>query len=163
MIATGDSDIFPAGANDSKILARHHRLMFQEIWDESGLVYRASDLDLMEQAYHQKLQKELETENCSAWVIRTDKCVAASGAISVLSMVPVPNDPSCQVAYLHSIYTEREYRGKGFAGRLVDRAIVFCKDNGIKRIFLNASSAGRHLYEKVGFQLADNAMRLLIP
>jgi len=60
------------------------------------------------------------------------------------------------------MYTEKQYRNNNFANLIVERAIRFCRDLGIKRVFLNASEAGRPIYEKVGFRAAPEMMRLVI-
>jgi GNAT superfamily N-acetyltransferase len=60
------------------------------------------------------------------------------------------------------MYTEKEYRNNNFANRIIEKAIQYCKDHGIKRFFLNASEAGRPIYEKIGFHSAPEIMRLII-
>ncbi|MDM8550454.1 GNAT family N-acetyltransferase [Desulfobacterales bacterium HSG2] len=151
-----------AGFEDIPILVRHHRLMFEEIWTLKGLDYDISKLEEMDNAYAKKLQKQLTNNTSKAWFIEDISKIIASGAVSIISMVPVPDDPSDRVAYLHSIYTERGYRNRGFARRIAETAIHYCKSQGIRRMILNASDAGRPVYEKTGFRAADNVMRLWI-
>ena len=151
-----------AGFEDIPILVRHHRLMFEEIWTLKSLNYDISNLEEMDKNYAEKLQKQLRNNTVKAWLIEDISEIIASGAVSVISMVPLPDDPSDRVAYLHSIYTEKGYRSRGFAHRIAETAIHYCKSQGIRRMMLNASDAGRPVYEKTGFQAADNVMRLWI-
>ena len=143
-------------------LGVHHRKMFEEILEKKGERIDPSIGKAMERAYAKKLKKELPDGSCKAWVIEHKNRIVASGAITITSLVPTPKDLSSSVAYLHSMYTEKEFRNKNFANLIVERAIRFCRDNGIKRAFLNASEAGRPIYEKLGFRAAPEMMRLVI-
>ena len=156
------TNIREAIKQDIPRLGIHHRKMFEEIWEKKGESIDPSVCMEMERAYAKKMKQELTGGSCKAWVIESENRIVASGAITIASLVPTPKDLSSSVAYLHSIYTEKEYRNNNFANLIVERAIRFCRDNGIKRVFLNASEAGRPIYEKVGFRVAPEMMRLVI-
>lgn len=147
-----------ATTSDIPILVNHHRWMFEEIWTFRKWELSKQKLEDMDEAYRLKLESDLDCGICKAWLIKGKEKVLASGAISVASFVPLPTDSSCNVAYLHSIYTEIDHRGKGLAGKIVTAAIDYCKEQGVNRIFLHASEAGRRVYEKIGFQSANNVM-----
>lgn len=152
--------IHPAGPEDIPVLVDHHRNMFQEILVSRGVDSGIPDSEELDTAYRNKLKNELGHQ-CRAWIMKSsNNKIVASGAVSVVSLVPVPNDTSCKVGFLHSIFTESEYRNKGFAGRIVEEIVRYCKDQGIKRVILNASSDGMPLYKKIGFESAENSMRL---
>jgi GNAT superfamily N-acetyltransferase len=138
-----------AAERDIPQLGIHHRKMFEEIWERKGENIDISICKGIGKAYRQKLKQELIK----------GPCIVASGAITIVSFVPTPNDLSSRVAYLHSMYTEKEYRNNNFANRIIEKAIQYCKDHGIKRFFLNASEAGRPIYEKIGFHSAPEIMR----
>jgi N-acetylglutamate synthase-like GNAT family acetyltransferase len=151
-----------ATESDIPRLGVHHRKMFEEIWKKKGKSIDPSVGKAMERAYAKKLGQELTNGPCRAWVIERENKIVASGAITIASLVPTPKDLSSSVAYLHSMYTEKGYRNNHFANLIVERAIRFCRDAGIKRAFLNASEAGRPIYEKLGFRAAPEMMRLSI-
>jgi GNAT superfamily N-acetyltransferase len=151
-----------ATESDIPRLGVHHRKMFEEILKKKGESLNPSVGKKMERTYVKKLKQELTNGSCKAWVIEHKDRTVASGAITIANLVPTPKDLSSSVAYLHSMYTEKEYRNKGFANLIVERAIRFCRGNGIKRVFLNASEAGRSIYEKAGFRAAPEMMRLAI-
>jgi GNAT superfamily N-acetyltransferase len=49
-------------------------------------------------------------------------------------------------------------RGQGIGSRLIDTAIGFCRDKGFQRVYLwtfEGLDAARYLYEKAGFELAE--------
>jgi GNAT superfamily N-acetyltransferase len=151
-----------ATLDDVQILAKHHRKMFQEIWEQKGLRIEIDRAQELEFAYIDKITKQIPEGVCKAWVIENDDEILASGAITIVSFVPVPFDLGHTVAYLHSMYTEKTHRGKKCAQKIVDRAVQYCKENGISRMLLNASDAGKPIYEKEGFISSPETMRLFI-
>ncbi|MFC1523720.1 GNAT family N-acetyltransferase [Thermodesulfobacteriota bacterium] len=154
--------IHEAQFEDIKQLAVHHKKMFEEIWEQKSQKLDAAKAQEVEQAYIDKLEKQIPDGSCKAWVVRNGNQVIASGAITIVSYVPVPYDTNLNIAYLHSMYTEKEFRGRECARQIIEKAIQYCKENGINRIFLNASAAGKPVYEKTGFSPSPEAMRLLI-
>ena len=147
---------------DIPALARHHRMMFEEVWQAMGKAVEGVSADAVEEAYARKLRAQINSGACKAWAIEDRGNIAASGAISIVSYVPTLLDPSSDVAYLHSMFTEKDYRGRRCASRIIHQALEYCRSRGIKRIMLFASDAGRPIYEHVGFSPVPNMMRLLL-
>ena len=154
--------IHPATVREIPVLVAHHHKMFEEIWTRIGFEIDTHQFEAMDAAHEEKLREEIADGTCKAWIIRIDNKIVASGAISLNSMTPTPYDPVNKVAYLHSIYTEPEYRKRGFAELITKEAIRYCKLQGIRRMILEASDAGRPIYEKLGFQPSGRTLRLLI-
>lgn len=76
-----------------------------------------------------------------------------------------PNDqyPNGRLGYVFNVYTQPELRGRGYALRLMEALLAEARRRGASAVNLNASEAGRPLYEKLGFAvLSDTAMRMLI-
>jgi N-acetylglutamate synthase-like GNAT family acetyltransferase len=159
---TAKIQIREATVSDILLLAVHYRKMFEEIWAKKGETIDSSLSVEIVSAYVRKLRQQLPEGTCKAWVVEEDHHIIASGAISFVSFVPTPADLSSTVGYLHSMYTEKEHRNNQCAERIVKQAVALCRTMGIKRILLNASEAGRPIYEKIGFQLATDVMRLLL-
>ncbi|MBU1341168.1 MAG: GNAT family N-acetyltransferase [Proteobacteria bacterium] len=151
-----------ATLDDVQILAKHHKKMFQEIWEQKGLRIEINRAQELEFAYIDKISKQIPEGVCKAWVIENDDEILASGAITIVSFVPVPSDLGHNIAYLHSMYTKKTHRQKKCAQKIVDRAIQYCQENGISRMLLNASDAGKPIYEKAGFVSSPETMRLFI-
>jgi GNAT superfamily N-acetyltransferase len=151
-----------ATGNDIPQLAIHHRRMFEEIWGKRGQMIEASKSERMEEVYRLKLEQQFADGTCKAWVIENNNSLMASGAITIVSFVPTPDDFSHQVGYLHSMYTEKAFRRNRFANRIVERIIEYCKTKGIKRVILIASEAGKPIYERIGFRSAPETMKLFI-
>ena len=157
-----DTFLREANGDDIDRLALHHRLMFQEIWRKKGESLDQQTLGQLEQSYRLKLEEQMEQGTCIPWVVVRDQIIAASGAVTIISFVPTPLDPGHQIAYFHSLYTEQEYRGKGYARMILDQAKKFCREKGIRRIILTASEAGKPMYLASGFLPASDLMRLFL-
>lgn len=54
-------------------------------------------------------------------------------------------------AHVNAVYVKPEYRRRGVARELMQRAIAWAKAKGCSRIRLRTSEEGRALYESVGF------------
>jgi len=147
-----------ATLEDMVSLAQHHRRMFEEIWEKQNRAVDPAVLANLEQAYAGKLAEELKSGACVAWVVDRAGRIVSSGAISILSYVPVPHDLSPKIAFLHSIYTEPEYRNQAYAQRITRAATRYCRQQGIRRLYLFSSDDGRRIYEKSGFEPVDNVM-----
>lgn len=152
-----------ATAADIPTLARHHRLMFEEMWHAEHEMVDPARMAAVEKAYADKLHRELSTGTCTAWVVEREGIIAASGGMSRLQNVPVPEDPACTVALLHSIYTEPGHRHHGCADMVVRAVLLRCQDEGICRVQLVASNAGLPLYTANGFSPFPNMMRRSLP
>lgn len=63
-------------------------------------------------------------------------------------------------ATLAGIYVVPGHRRRGIARELTVRAIEWCKQRGCVRIRLQASDAGRPLYESLGFKPFSDMMKL---
>jgi len=149
-----------ADNKDIPVLVSHHRRMFEEIYQNTGTKAEPSAFDQMDQVYSEKLISELPDDGCLAWIVKVNNETIASGAVSVASMVPLPNDPSLRVAFIHSIFTENRFRQQGCARLIMETMIAACRSRGITRLHLNASDNGKNLYRKLGFKASQNSMRL---
>lgn len=159
-IVRGNMRIRKATKNDITVMASHHRKMFEEIWKKKGQTLYADSAARLEAAYAEKLKADLTNDTCKAWVAETEETVVASGAITIIRLVPTPMDISCDAAYLHSMYTDGAFRNRRCAQNIIAEVIKYCQSRGIKRILLNASDDGKPVYEKIGFTIAPDFMRL---
>ncbi len=83
-----------ATPNDIPQLCVHHRKMFAEIWQAKGQRIESSIGSAIERAYSLKLSAELSAGSCKSWLIENGAKAIASGAISIASLEPGPNDLS---------------------------------------------------------------------
>ena len=76
-------------------------------------------------------------------------------AAAYLLIIEKPSNPSMLnglVGEVFSVFTEREYRGKGISTRLMNDMIAYAKDKCLCHIDLNATDEGYPLYKKLGFE-----------
>jgi RimJ/RimL family protein N-acetyltransferase len=149
-----------ASIDDINILVAHHVEMFREIYEHDGAVIDDDAFNTMANVYRAKLEMQLIDYSCVAWIVENDGKVIASCGVSFIRGVPTPVNHSGMIALLHSVYTEIPYRYKGYAQKLVQMAIEYSFSKNIQRIDLNASLAGKKIYEKLGFRKSENSMRL---
>ena len=159
-----------AEERDITLLAAHHRQMFEEMRSISGLSLQKTccgpncspssagfperppmDFARLEEAQQQKLAGQLPEKTCLAWIAEQNGEPVGSGGLSILQTVPVPEDPSAEVGFIHSVYILPSMRRHGIASILVDHLLADAKRRGLGRVQLAASEAGRSLYEKKGF------------
>ena len=57
-----------------------------------------------------------------------------------------------KIALITDMYTVPEYRNKGLGSRLLSNIMERAKNLGYTKVTLNATDAGRRLYEKYGFK-----------
>jgi ribosomal protein S18 acetylase RimI-like enzyme len=84
---------------------------------------------------------ELEPEGCFA--LETDGQV-----VSTTTVVCYGRD----LAWIGMVLTAPEYRGRGFARRLMQEALAYARAREVAWIKLDATDMGRPLYQSLGFQ-----------
>lgn len=157
-----DLNLQEATIHDIPTLTKHHCEMFVEIWENNDESITVETLNEIEKSYADKLKKQLGDGSCTVWIVKNYNEIVASGGITVCSFVPTPIAPSSEIAFFHSLYTEKMYRKNNCANLIMEKAIQHCKDIGINRILLTASNAGRPIYEKIGFEAVEDMMRMVI-
>lgn len=152
-----------ATLSDVQILVSHHCMMFKEIRALQGKKIDDISYRKMEEVDTKKLYDNFPKKLCHAWIAEDEnEKIAASGVISICNWVPTPENPNYIVAYLHSMYTENEYRKSGLATRIIEEARNFCRQSNISAILLSASDAGKPVYEKIGFESSNAFMYLMV-
>ena len=85
--------------------------------------------------------------------------IAGSGCILIKEDQPRINFHSIDYPYLLSMFTERNFRRRGVATAVTTAAVEWSREHGYDRVILHASTQGRSVYEKLGFE-TTNEMRL---
>ena len=86
--------------------------------------------------------------------------LAGAGGVSFYQVMPTCHNPSGEKAYIMNMYTRPEYRRQGIAGRVLELLIQEAHERGITYITLDASDMGRPVYEKHGFEVMKDEMKL---
>lgn len=150
-----------ATLDDIPTLVKHRRGMFVDMEALTGGTLDARGLDAMDAAYASYARACLIDGQMSAWVVTATDRVTASGAILFIDWLPRPDGKPAVLAYVHSVYTEPDYRRRGLARRILAAMLAECRAHGLPRLNLHASDQGRGLYEQLGF-VPTNEMRLVL-
>ena len=119
-------------------------------------------LDRMSAAFEPWLIARMQTGEYLAWfAVGPDGAVAAGLGLWLMDWPPHMIGPGARRGNVLNVYTESHARRQGLARRLMETALAWCKDNGIRALILHASPAGRPLYESLGFK-STNEMRIEI-
>lgn len=81
-------------------------------------------------------------------------------SLVLLDMPPRPEVASSTEGYLINMYVDREHRNRGIGEALLRSCQEGSPRLGLRKLLLHTTAAGQHLYEKSGFELADNFMEL---
>lgn len=147
--------IRPATPQDCSAILHHRRCMFQDMGEGTP-----EDLDRMIEATTSWLERALADGSYRGWLAETPNAqVVAGGGVLVSPWPAGPYDPRTRRAVIINVYTEPEFRRIGLARRLMSLMIQQLKDEGFSSVVLQASDAGRPLYETLGFA-PTNEMRL---
>ena len=136
-----------AESKDIPTLADFREKMFRSFVEVSV------DYDTTNRATIRYLEKRLEQSEFVAWVAETEGGrVIACSVISFYEMPPKPWNLTGKYAYLSSMFTEHQHRRKGLGRRLLQAALDFVEESGIKEITLHTTEDGEPLYRSFGFQ-----------
>ena len=85
---------------------------------------------------------------------------AGTGGISYYQVMPTYHNPTGRKGYVMNMYTRPEYRRMGIATHMLDLLVHDAREKGLAFISLEATEAGRPLYEKYGFSTTTSEMEL---
>lgn len=91
-----------------------------------------------------------------------DELVSICGFI-IFKYFPQADDLSCKVAYITSVFTKEEYRGKGFQRKAFEECLNFAKNLDIVRFKLSTENPkAMKMYASMGFIDDINAKKMRI-
>ncbi len=156
-----DGDTFrirPATAGDAPIIASHRRLMFEELGHADQV-----KLSMMEQQFRAWVERKLARQEYHGWfVIDARQIVRAGAGLWIREWIINPNDLSGREGYIGNVYTQPDYRRRGFARALMTTLLDWCSTEGISGLFLRPSEEARPLYLSFGFE-QDNVLYRRLP
>jgi GNAT superfamily N-acetyltransferase len=146
-----------ATIEEAEIIGVHRRRMFFDMGLRGD-----HDLDAMIVAFLPWLKLRMESGEYLAWfAVAPDESVVAGLGLWLMDWAPHMVGPGSPRANIINVYTQPDHRRQGLARTLMDTALEWCRENGIRCVILHASHEGRPLYESLGFQ-PTNEMRLML-
>lgn len=146
-----------AGSHDRELLTR---LRLEVLRAANGL---EEDVDLS----RTELESRRYYETCfpedshAAWLVFDGEEVVGTGAVSFYQVMPTYHNPSGKKAYIMNMYTRPDYRRRGIAYRVLELLTAEAEMRQIDAVMLEATAAGRPLYEAFGFTAMRDEMELL--
>jgi GNAT superfamily N-acetyltransferase len=149
-----------ATTSDAAIIAHHRVAMFQDMGD---VPTAALSTELLSRS-NAALSALFREGSYVGWlaVDAGERVIAGAGA-QIQPQLPRISHDGAQVAVrpvalVLNVYTEPAWRRKGIARALMQRIMGWATTEGIDRVLLHASDAGRPLYQSLGF-VPTNEMR----
>lgn len=115
--------------------------------------------EVKEQSYEYYKNAIQNNTHVAYLVFDGDEFVGAGG-VSFFQVMPTFHNPTGKKAYIMNMYTKPEYRRQGIAMKTLDLLVTEAKRKGVHAIALEATKAGRPLYEKYGFVAMQDEMEL---
>lgn len=144
-----------ATVDDISDLVRLRRMMFESMGFDDP-----AKLDAGDAAAASYFAQAIPDGEFRGWLAITP----AGEAVSTIGLVidqhpPGPGNLSGKTGYIMNVVTHPAYRRRGLARRLMQVALAWLDERGIRRAELHATDMGRPLYEELGFA-AHTGMRL---
>jgi GNAT superfamily N-acetyltransferase len=130
--------------------------MFAEMGTEAATLDRASD------SFAIWLAPLLENGDYFGFLVEDAGAVVGGIGLRVTDFPPNPVHPeSNQRGFISNMYVEPEYRRRGLAQELMGLAEAELLRRGVTYAALQASAAGRPLYEKLGWRATTEMGKVL--
>lgn len=164
MLDPSGCTIRPATAADIPTLARHRAEMFRDM----GMLDDDALYETMRAATATQLADALPAGRYRAWVAMPDEGpegIVAGAGLLLREALPglrrrdgVPEVAIGPQGIVMNVFTERPWRRRGLARRLMEVLLAGAREARVSHLVLHASDEGRGLYESLGFK-ATNEMR----
>lgn len=140
---------------DLDSLVTHRREMFHDMGYKQD-----ATMESMSARFRVWLLDRMNSGDYLAWLVYApDGSVAAGTGLWLMDWPPHMIGKGVRRGNIVNVYTATEHRRKGLARQLMQTALNWCREHEIDTVILHASSAGRPIYESMGFQ-PTNEMRL---
>jgi GNAT superfamily N-acetyltransferase len=137
----------PATVADAELIARQRRSMFVDA-GQAG----EAELQTMLENFVAWLRPRLSDGSYVGWIVEEDSRAVAGAGMWLIDFPPHWMDAEPVRAYLLNFYVEPGFRGQGLAYKLLKTALDDARRRRIKVVSLHASSFGKPLYERNGFE-----------
>ena len=110
-----------------------------------------TDMSLVEQESRDYYRHAFEHGGHVALLVYDGDSFAGCGGVSFYRVMPTYHNPTGRCAYIMNMYTRPGYRRRGIASLMLECLMKEIRSRGITKVTLEATDAGRPLYEKYGF------------
>ena len=145
-------EITPA---DVETIARMRVQMLDEVTDEP-LPWQ------LEGSVRRFVWKHMQDNTCLGVVAEDEGKVIADAVIYLFETMPDEVNVRGLTAMLYNVYTLPEYRGRGIMAQMLPEVIRLAKEAGAVELKMTAEKKAIPLYERMGFHINDDAMKMVL-
>ena len=145
-------EISPA---DVEIIARMRVQMLDEVTDEP-LPWQ------LEGSVRRFVWKHMQDRTCLGVVAEDEGKVIADAVIYLFETMPDEVNVRGLTAMLYNVYTLPEYRGRGIMAQMLPEVIRLAREAGAVELKMTAEKKAIPLYERMGFHVNDDAMKMVL-
>jgi GNAT superfamily N-acetyltransferase len=149
-----DYTIRAATTADIATIVHHREQMFRDM----GTV---CDYGAMARACTRWYQEALPAGTYRGWLVGAGDTVAGGGGMIVMPWSPGPSRLDPRMAWVYNVFVEPPHRGRGLARLLMQTMHAWCREQGIERVALNATTAGARVYREFGYTAVHEPMMRL--
>lgn len=148
-----------ASIDDVEVIAAHRRGMFY------GMGYQdEAALNSMVAKFRPWVAERIKSGEYLGWLaVDAHGAIAAGASLWLMDWPPHLIGSGARRGNILNVYTAPEFRRCGLARCLMEVMLAWCQGNGVDTVILHASSAGRALYESMGFKPTNEMRTLLTP
>ena len=149
-----------ATTDDASLIAAHRHIMFAD--NNFATEARFAEMDA---AFEPWVRAHLAVGSYVGLLLEEEdgKEIVAGAGVFFMEFPPHWLHLEARRAYLLNFYTATEARGKGYAKILLKACVDLCRERSVEVVTLHASSFGRPIYEKFGFEASTEMMLRLNP
>ena len=120
----------------------------------------SADMSEVERQSRDYYIKALSDGSHTAYLAFDGDAFVGAGGVSYYQVMPTYHNPSGWKAYIMNMYVRPAYRREGIATHILDLLVKDARARGIDCVTLEATDAGRPLYQKYGFIPMKHEMEL---
>src|SRR4051794_32774160 len=94
------------------------------------------------------------------WVIEDGKQLLGHVCVQLFDKMPNPVNEAEAHAYLTNFYVVPEMRGRGLGGKLLKKALAWCRAPGADAVILWATAESKSLYRRCGLREPADILEL---
>ena len=145
-------EITPA---DVEIIARMRVQMLDEVTDDPLPAE-------LEGSVRRFVWRHMQDRTCLGVVAEDEGRVIADAVIYLFETMPDEVNVPGLTAMLYNVYTLPEYRGRGIMAQMLPEVIRLAREAGAVELKMTAEKKAIPLYERMGFHVNDDAMKMVL-
>ena len=142
-------------AADIECIVSMRMQMLDETTDESMP-------DGLEDQIRRFVRRHMKDGTCKGVLAEKDGRVIADAVIYIFETMPDEINIMGRTAMLYNVYTVPEYRGQGIMAQMLPVVIQLAKEAGAVELKMTAAPKAIPLYERMGFHVNEDAMKMVL-